>query len=394
MINTKINIYDIFIKFMVLFPLTTLISGSPVIGSYFNKILICLFFLVLFLTFRKFKYKKFDMFVMMVTILLHIIAMLFTGTFKYNNFNQFFYLLIWVILYIIFSTKYDLFNKYIDNNISFIRKVVYIWIFLVGVSFFFPSSYSYPNHSFISFAGDTFRLSPSALLIISMIMILNGRTNRFHSLFLLIVPFLSILMGGSRTYLCIAFMFIFMYLYIISKRKYKVYILSFLVLLLFLFTMPYTGIGRKILSTINSTNTYFDFWGNITSGRTVFWKYDIEAFLSLSTPKKFVGNGFNYVYEINEKYIHNAIYAHNDFINILLNFGYAGLFVYLYAFKKLCNFSLNNKTIPFLVKLLYFVSIFINSFFNMSYTYLCATLSYIFFGYFIKIYYERSLNDE
>lgn len=71
------------------------------------------------------------------------------------------------------------------------------------------------------------------------------------------------------------------------------------------------------------------------------------------------------------------IWAHNDVVNILMNFGYVGLVIYIWAFRELYrSFCAKGSGIPWVAQALFLGAVFLNSMLNMSYTYLCAMISY------------------
>lgn len=72
--------------------------------------------------------------------------------------------------------------------------------------------------------------------------------------------------------------------------------------------ISYSAIGDKIEATTYTQNSYLDSWGTITSGRSVFWKADIDAFGLQPIDKKLLGSGFNFAYEVNIKAVNSEIW--------------------------------------------------------------------------------------
>lgn len=70
-----------------------------------------------------------------------------------------------------------------------------------------------------------------------------------------------------------------------------------------------------------------------------------------------------------------SIWAHNDFINLLMNFGYIGLILYLYVFLDFSLKILKEKEIRGIRKYSYFFIWLFNAMFNMVYTYIIATIA-------------------
>ena len=379
------NISSIIIKTIALFSISTLLTGIPIIGSLINKIMIIILCLELVYYCTCIKYKIFDVICIFFMVVLTIISLFYTSAFKYNNLNMVFYLPIWVVLLIIFTRNKNVFITSIYDNVQFLKIITNIWFLLVIFSFLFPTSYVSREHVFASFTGNTFRFSPAVLLITVIIFIIKKISNEKKYNFYLIITAFLMITGGSRTYFGVYLLFILSYFIISIRKKMNVLVLFLLIGCTLLIALPYTGIGRKINSTTYTEYSYYDPVATFTSGRSIFWKYDMQAFFDLPISQRFVGNGYNFPYEINEKYMNNPVWAHNDFINILMNYGYIGLFIYLYSFtifykKYVEKIKINKKC-----KFLYFIAIFLNSFFNMSYTYLCAFFSYILFAIFLNI---------
>lgn len=321
----------------------------------------------------QYHYSALQLGMLMLTVLVHVIAIYFTE-FPLYNFNMLFYFLLWVISYVFFAKSKNKIMEILKNSDTYINTVLWVWTILVGVSAFFPSSYD--GRYFSSFAGSSFRLMPATLIVTALAMYMAiSRNNKWYNLFL-ILPTYAGFMNRSRTYFIIYCCFVLMYLYMVIQLKRNFYIMLLPLAIVTLALMSVTGIADKLASNQYTEDSYFDFWGTITSGRSMFWKWDLEAFFALPFWQQFVGNGFNFVFDVNAASF-AAIWAHNDFINLLMNFGYIGVVVYLWAFFQMVKaFWGESKNVPFLVRMLFLGAVFINSMMNMSYTYMCAMISY------------------
>ena len=72
------------------------------------------------------------------------------------------------------------------------------------------------------------------------------------------------------------------------------------------------------------------------------------------------------------------LWAHNDFLNILITHGAFGLILYLYTCASSIK-TLSNKAMLTTFSIAVVAVIwFFNAFFNMFYTYMCAFLSVLF----------------
>ena len=138
-----------------------------------------------------------------------------------------------------------------------------------------------------------------------------------------------------------------------------------------------SAMADKFTAVTYTSNSYFDFWGTITSGRSIFWKADLEAFCNSGVFHKIFGNGLNLVYKINEKAFGGFVWAHNDFIQCLISHGVLGLGLYLYIIlSQLSQLKKNpyGKKLYIPIVCCFFVWFF-NAMFNMFYTYFCSVLS-------------------
>lgn len=127
----------------------------------------------------------------------------------------------------------------------------------------------------------------------------------------------------------------------------------------------------------------FDALGSVTSGRTVFWEADLRLFQSGSTTEKLFGHGFNAVYYANASVI-ALIYAHNDFLNVILSTGMAGLSIYfssfIYFLKTMYRYAHASITLMIVISFLFMF----NAFFNGQYNYPAATISMLYLYMYLK----------
>ena len=102
-----------------------------------------------------------------------------------------------------------------------------------------------------------------------------------------------------------------------------------------------TPVVEKMIYTVTTEST------NVTSGRDIIMKNNIDAYKRSSLLNKITGGGMGITNNINYNTIGNDIWAHNDLIQILLGYGIVGIFIYLLILLKLiikievffmCNF--------------------------------------------------------
>lgn len=240
---------------------------------------------------------------------------------------------------------------------------------------------------FVSITGDSFRLAPTCLMIVTLVLGLYCLTKSKKYLFYTIIPMYGFLMCGSRTYLGIGLLVVLAFWYIYcEKKRYFYFSLIPLVILMGILILN-SAAGSKIAATTYTTNSFFDKWGTITNGRTVFWNLDLKYFFKENILNQLLGCGFNFDYQITKRFYTAAHWAHNDFISVLLNFGYIGLGIYIYSVYGLLKTFILDMRMPKLVVTLVFMIWFLNAMFNMFYTYTCSMVCFPMMLIALKEYY-------
>ena len=375
-----INIDNIIFSLIVLFPLTTILQGLPFFNNI-NKLLMAIIMISLFLRIFKVRMKSFSFILMLITIDLYIVSVYLTGS-KLENFNDLFYFLFWILYFIYLRDNYNILEYQIETKKQYILKIVILWNILVFVSLFFESSFTHvwgEASYFKSFSNGEHRFASSCLFIATLCFILVQLYKTRKILILLILPIVSIYLSGTRTYLAVIVLFIICIFYIMCKNKKNFYISIIPIIMFLAFLVSLTPMGEKFI--ITNQNGYLGYIGTITNGRSIFWKYDLEVFLKLPLLNKLIGNGFNFIYDINEVAINARIWAHNDYINMLINFGLIGLTTYIYVFYKFSKMCLKSLKLPKILVWGYYLIYFVNAMFNMVYVYTCSTLTIPFMLY-------------
>lgn len=387
----KIKLNEILFYILILFPITTILQGISVFGGI-NKLLIAIFIIILFFSLIKTKMKTSHMIVILVSTLSYIISLLLN---KYNtvyNFNEYFYYLMWIYYLVFLANNYYKIIEFTKEKIRVISVINIIWSVLVLVSMVIPSCYVTAwggDKYFMSFASGEHRFASTCLFEFCLIFLSWIITKKKYNLFLIIIPIIGIFMSGARTYLGVI-LILFLVLYYTKYKKSKIFIPSMIVLicaLIWLITM--TPMMNKMSHTLEGSEK-----GNnmsaLTSSRSDFWRVDLESFKKEDVINKVFGNGINYVYVINGQNGFGYIWAHNDYINILLSFGYIGLIMYILAYLFFIN-SLK-KDVKKFEKIILTVVCGFNAFFNMLYTYTCSTLAIPFILYALCI--VRNLEEK
>ena len=381
----KININKSIFYLSVIFALTIILQGIPMLENI-NKIMMIGIIGLLFFKVITSKQEIKYLVVLFLTGIVYITAFIFTK--ESVNMNTYFYFILWILYFIFLNNNYDKIIDYANNNVKFIKAVLYIWNTLVLVSFFIKKSYI--RGFFSPFGCGEHRFGSSCLMITALNYILVLKTNKKRYFIFSILPIIGIAMGGARTYLAIYLVMIMCLFYLNCEKKWMFYIMLIPTILLLFYFILNSPIGNKFENTYSEG--YNGFLATFTSGRSNFWKYDLQEFFKLPILQQFVGNGFDFVYSVNLKYINMKIFAHNDFINLLMNFGYIGVFLYGYIFSQFCQKNLVN--INKVQKYSFYFIWFFNAFFNMVYTYPMATLALPYILYSLKNNYSNNLKKE
>mgnify|MGYP000070832079 CR=1 FL=1 len=277
--------------------------------------------------------------------------------------------------------------NFIKDNKKYINFIIYFWSIMIFISLFFPSSYIYEGQTkgFVSFVGTTFLLCPIAIYMFVLITIQFYLYKEKIYLLLLGMPSLCILLGTTRTYLIGLFCAWLVFIYINIKTK-KLFVIIFLIcVFLFIGIVFLSPIKDKFIEALNRTNELgIDPLAAFTSGRSLFWSYDMEQILSNNWWNLLFGNGSNYLYDINKIEFHNPLWAHNDFIQILADYGIVGLIVYVYLIYYLIRKILKDINIKYTIIIILVFMWFFIAFFNMFYTYFCTMLAFPFYVLIIK----------
>lgn len=368
--SKKYNFKSVYLILLMLFPITTLIQGKIDLINKINVVFVVIS--VIFMLFDsgiKFKY----LFLIFLTLISTVLSFLFLGGDKLINVNMPFYFIMWILNAIMFCNfKSDFFIEMYKVR-RWLLAIVIIWHCMILISLPLKSSYSSSGFgSFTSFSGDTFRLCTSTFEIMSMVIPLIIFYGRKYSIFVLL-PALTLFLGGSRTYFfigCVLFVLILKFTIKSNRNFWLIFLtLSFLGTILFF----NSSVGNKFIGLMDEG--YYGFWETFTSGRSGFWTADLKYYLDKPLLNIILGNGFNFSMDVNKVYVGRPIWSHNDFIECLMCGGFLQLILYFISIH-LCFRELKGnkkKIVLFLTMLIWFF----DAFFNMFYTYFCTNIGFL-----------------
>lgn len=357
---------DITLKLILLFPITTLLQRFMAF-NHLNKILICVLAILLLFSNRKLSYKS----VFLVIFLTFLFVMtLFYTEFDIQYINEYFYLPIWVLYYIYFKNNFAHILHLLYKNIAFIRTVIMLWM-LVATGYLLVILTHQPLSNDSIYTDH--RAAATCLFVLILIWIYIALTGRKRILLFGAIPILYTLMMSARTYLVVNTIVLTCIYYYCCNKKRWFYLTLIPWALIFIYIVTLTPMMTKIQSSLQK-NLVYDFWGMLTSGRTVFFKIDMDAYFNLSFWNQMVGNGITYVHQVNKDLYGVDLWAHNDFINILLSNGLGGLILYLIVFIDFCKTSFMECGSIFYL-FFFLMACFMNAMLNGLYLYTCAMLA-------------------
>ena len=376
-VNTsfKINIRDLLMYVILLFPITSIIK---VYFEPLNLILtgLCFFLLTYYYGYvRGMNRKELVIFFYSVIIVNCVICRM-----KFYSVNMLFYFPFLIIYFMFFIKNQEYIINFIKTHKKYINAILVIWNIMIIISLFLPSSYVYEGETraFVSFAGTTFLLAPIAMFIFALSIIqYRLYKNKIYAISL-IIPSICILFGSTRTYLIglMCAWLIFIYVSINKKRLFP--IILTLGVILFIAIVLISPIKNKFIDAINRTKLGLDPLEAFTSGRSKFWSYDMKCLLNNPWYKIWFGNGNNYLFYLNDARFHVPLWAHNDYLQIFSDYGIIGLLIYIYVIFYTIKSILSKKKSFSLVAVIILMWAFI-AFFNMFYTYFCVTLAFPFY---------------
>lgn len=388
----KLNPYNSLIILISTYMLTTLTYTLWPISSPNRIIGFLIFFNVLLIyCMRLTKKKCFILFLLLVVVCWSLI-----NTERVFEFaTDAVYLLISILLLIelnFYHSKQKILCA-LNSSERFIKYLVIICDIILCIGFFDARCYDSSQWDGVYFIGYTNAshtlASGACLLLVLSLFIIRNKRNIWA--FIYFVPAISaILRSGARTFLIpILIVCIFFYTYNIRKISIKLIILPIAIVLAF-YIFINSSMIEKFSFSVNNQYTNMDFLGKLTNGRTSFWLVDLMAYHNYNIIQKLLGNGFHYVYLVNEEFFNLSIWAHNDYINCLLSVGLVGTFLYIYSLYLIAKKIIKIQENAIFVKILLLLYVILPSFLNGFYTYQHYFYSFIILiilyeGYFCNV---------
>ena len=263
----------------------------------------------------------------------------------------------------------------LKRNISIVKKALYFNLFLITVGFVLPQCYSY---GYVGFAQGAHQFLSCLMFVYVLTVYVLKDTPLGTKDVLMILPILiAVSMGAARTYLIPTLIISLMY-YKLKLKTLKVK--YFIILLIAVFGVLYLPnsfiIQRFSMATSQGLYSGQSAATAMSSGRFEIWAIDLNAFMEGNIWTQLFGKGFDYLYKYNEINYGASIWAHNDFIHILVSGGILGLLYYIYLLKMIITRPAKKNTIKKIWLSAFVIPVAI---FNGMYTYQQYVFSIIFF---------------
>lgn len=300
----------------------------------------------------------------------------------YFSVNMLFYYPLWVLyLFYCVDLNEEMYSAFQRCKIV-ARTVIWIWSILVLISFALPSSYTHGD--FHSFAQGNFRFAPTVIFMAALIWAYSGFFQERKYMIFMIIPFVSMIANGSRTYTIIMLLMMSLAFYNFFEKKRYFWVMLVPIVFMVVDVLAGSQFVSKFQRAMN--NSYVkDPLAAFTSNRSVFWAGELRLFDSASIIEKLIGGGLTSSYVKNVMVTGQAIWAHNDFLEALNAHGIIGLFVYIYCFINTYKFFNRKYGFVWFQTCVFLACCFLNAFFNGLYVYTTAMLSIPFLAYAVTI---------
>ena len=269
--------------------------------------------------------------------------------------------------------------------------ITILLLFFVLVALPFSTSWADVNDQrvFMAFCESGHKLSGNLCLISALFLIyFEDKKFKLFDLFWFCIPFVLVSLTGSRTYL-VSYSFVMIALYLTKLKNYK---LKPFLLPAILVGGVYILMSSSVMNrfTIMGSNKYIsnNFWEATSSGRLIWWKIDIDEFMSFSTINKLFGKGFTFLYNLNEQEYGLRIDAHNDYITLLISIGLFGVGFYIWVLCKWFFKNNYNNRISFVI-----VTILMHTW-NALISGVFGAQQYIFANLFIALVFTGNFNEQ
>lgn len=258
-----------------------------------------------------------------------------------NDYIYFITAVLW-LLFMADSKNCQLFYSAAKRNIKLTNIILIISYIVILIPLLTKSGFAYQWGStpyFIGFAGTQHAMASSVCLITAIFLLFSlEKKFSWWNLAILMFGAYIVLETGARTFIIPIASLIFYYIKHNIKNlniKALVYAVGIIGAI---YMVQHSSMLDKFDFVSSGGNMAVNAIDGFTSGRSLFWAVDLKAFASGNLFQILFGRGFDYVYELNAQMVNQKIWAHDDFIHLLLGGGFLAFGIYVYIilefFKK------------------------------------------------------------
>lgn len=302
-----------------------------------NRVLVA--FLAITLCIRN-KYRKLTMRVVLYMLILLIYT---CGVSKDISLNikDYIYYFVAVLMLLEFGNNnaiMELKKAYLKKE-SIIDKITFLNFVIILIELVMPMCYSTQwGERYFCGLTDTAHTMAAGLCLNLTFMLLYFEKIKFKltNLIILGIYLIAIFSTGARIFLIPCAILIYNY---VSKKignKLVKRVFYGFAIIMFIVAFLKTGMYDKFMYAINDPyGNSSSFLESFTSGRSVFWLVDLKDYFESNFLQQVFGHGFDYIYRLNLSKVGMEIWAHNDFINLLISVGLIGFMIYVIALWKM-----------------------------------------------------------
>lgn len=369
----KEKLQQILNYFILFSPMIIMISYLFEVNFLIRKVLTLTILASILLIFAICIIKKEYMNINTVLKYLFILLVVMHYIFNFNDEGITKYLLVTVLFFIYFredDNKKSL-RKVVDSNTKIIGIMLLVSNIIMIIFCLCKNGYMqiWEGKYYIGPFSNPHTTTYYLIVLMTLATILRKKNNNIINNIFLIVPLLLSFITGARVpFLGVVILFIYNY-YLDYKNKKNLFkyetiiFISMVIILTILLLCKLIEIPvlNKIIDTIKD--------GNFTNSRNHIWRVNLLVFSESNIFRMLFGYGAAYSFEISQYYLNARVWAHNDFIQILISYGVVGLAIYIYI---LVDFFVKNKSI-FIIILLLFLAI-VNGMFTYDVFVMCLPL--------------------
>lgn len=333
--RSKYSIYDSYIIILGLFSFATLTQDVYPISM--NRILAAIMVGILIFTLLRTRLEKWHVMLLLYLLFLFVYTSFVSSHFFVNLIDYTYYAV--MLLQLLFFSRdmawKQLFISYRKNS-RFLHFITFLDLCVIVIVLIMPWGYDWHWGREMYLRGGHTMASSCCLAMSLMILWLIEKKFSYWHMGILFIYFWAILQTGARTFTIPAIILLFYYMKEKIGQRRKGYLLNCGILLAGGIAFFNSNMLHKFIWGFNvSFNLKRPLLSSLTSERTSFWLIDLQDYISSTCFYQLLGRGFDYIYALNLKMANKEIWAHDDFINIIISAGCLGLIVYILSWYKL-----------------------------------------------------------